>query len=162
MRVFRAVSEAELRDCIVNGFEECFKRDRKGRRVRFKWFTVDRGYIISILERGQFHNMRPADAYEFVIELDVCGSWVKKVELGYINVGLDTSRPFFVGDCVSVMSAEVFRKVYGSFGRPLLYYWGRRGLKKVWGMNEVRNIKRNSRLDERAWFVRADKYNLVR
>lgn len=162
MRVYRAMSRAELRDCIENGFEICLKRDRKGRQAGVKWFATDKEYIMSILERGQYHNMKPEDAYEYVVEMDVKGTWVKKKELGYINIGLDTSRPFFVDDCVGVISADSFKEIYERYGRPLMYYWGRKGMKKIWSTYEIRNIKKNSHLDEKAWFIRADKYNLVR
>lgn len=159
MRVYRVMGKDEWRDLILNR-EEALKRDANGRRVRFKWFATDLGYIASVLARKVYKNRKVQDAYKFIVCMEVEGYWVRKKELGYINLGLDTKMPFELKDIYWVDDvSDWFEREGRRLVSPLMYYWNRYGeLVTVVGSREFRNIVKNGNLYDRPWFVRADKF----
>jgi len=163
MKLYRVMSKEEWRNLIENG-EEALKYDWKGRRVRYKWFATDLGYIASILARRMYRNFNISDKYKFVVEFEIEGTFIRKDELGFVNLGLDTERPYKL-KCINwVANARCwFEREGKNLVRPFMYYWNKHGeMKKVIGSRELTNILKNGNLRKRPWFVRADKYWLVR
>jgi len=156
------MSDREWRDLIKNR-EEALKRDWKGRRVRYKWFATDLGYIATIMARKMYRNFPTKDRYKIVAELEVKGTFIKKEELGFVNLGLDTERPYELVCINWAMDAHDWFEIEGkNLIKPLAYYWNRKGeMKKVVGSREFRNVLKNGNLLDRPWFVRSDKYWLV-
>lgn len=163
MRVYRVMSRDEWQDLVLNN-EKALMRDSNGRRVRFKWFAVDKAYIASILARKMYRSRSVIEAYQVIVCMDINGYWVRKMELGYVNLGLDTEKPFELnGVCWVKDAQDWFRKEGWRLVRPTMFYWNRKGrVVNIIGTRQFVNIMINGNLYGRPWFVRADKYWVLR
>ena len=165
MKLYRVMSEGEF-DRLMNLGVQALRKDHRGRVVKGKWFATDPRYIETIISRHMYRNRKVKDAYKYMVIFNVPDEIFEKivarekVELGFRNVFVPSRYLFneFIKIKGYVSIDDIEDKVTAS---PILYYWGKRGMLRVFGSSEFRNILINGNFKKRVWFVRADKFWLI-
>jgi len=159
------MSEKEYQNWKLYGVRGLFFNGRKTKRML--WFATDIGYIATIVKRKVYNNRRVSEAYTRIVKFDL--ELTKEIDVklkpenGFINIGIHIAYINAVKLrelCSWDISTNIETCLEGRVN-PLMYYWNREDRsQEVLRKKDVKNLILNGKLDERAWFMRADVYAL--